>query len=205
MRVAGIVLAAGASTRMGRPKALLPAGAGTLLAACVAPHLEAGLDPVVVVLGSHAAEIQRDAGLPADRRLRVVVNPSWPEGMASSLRAGLSACREAGVEAALVALGDQPSVTRARIEALVAAWIPGAALAVPVHEGRVGHPVLFARGLWPELEALEGDIGGREVVRRHWDRAIQVPAPPLLDLDTPADYQAFRNGVPPPPDEGLLP
>jgi molybdenum cofactor cytidylyltransferase len=203
--VAGLVLAAGGSVRMGRPKALLDAGGRTLLAAVVGPHLDAGLDPVVVVLGPEADRIGREAGLPSDPRVRVVVNPDWAEGMASSLRAGVAACAASPAGAVLVALGDQPGVTPERVRTIVGGWRPGVPLVVPVHEGRAGHPVLFDRSLWPELMALRGAVGGREVVRRHWPRAVQVAAPPLPDLDTPADYRAFRDGAPPPPGEGLVP
>lgn len=90
--IAGIVLAAGGSTRMGRPKMLLPAGSGTLLSAVVAPLLEAGLDRVVVVLGDRAEEVRRGARLPADPRILLVVCAYWSDGMASSLKRGLESC-----------------------------------------------------------------------------------------------------------------
>lgn len=185
-----LILAAGASRRMGRPKQLLPLpGGGTVLARAVAPHLEAGLARVLVVLGWDAARVQAAAGLPNDPRLRVIVNEAWEEGMASSLRRGIEAC--GGAEAVLVALGDEPGVTVRRIESLLAAWSSQTPLVVPVREGRPSRPVIFSRSLFPELLRLAGDEGGRAVVRRHWSQAVQVEAEPLLDLDTPADYQAL--------------
>jgi len=175
---------------MGRPKLLLPLPeGGTVLARAIRPHLEAGLSRVLVVLGSEAAGVEAAAGLPDDPRLRVMVNEDWDEGMASSLRRGIEACAEA--EAVLVALGDEPGVTVSRLSMLLAAWSPGTPLVVPVHAGRPSRPVLFGRALFPELLSLTGDEGGRQVVRRHWGQAVQVEAPPLLDLDTPADYLAL--------------
>jgi molybdenum cofactor cytidylyltransferase len=191
--VAGIVLAAGASTRMGRPKMLLPIEGGTLLSTVTRALLDGGLSRVVVVLGHEADRIRRDAGLPEDERLEVVVNDAWPSGMASSLRRGLDACREA--EAALVALGDQPGMTADRVRRIASAWRPGAPLVLPVHEGRAGHPVLFGRRLFSELRALEGDVGGRDVVKRHVSNAIQVPVPPLPDLDTDEDLRRYQAGT----------
>ena len=198
--VAGIVLAAGASSRMGRPKMLLALGGGTLLHSVTRALLDGGLGRVVVVLGHQADLIRREAGLPEDERLEVVVNEGWPSGMASSLRRGLEACADA--EAALVALGDQPGVTAERVRRIVSAWRPGVSLVLPVHGGRAGHPVLFGKRLWPELQDLEGDVGGREVVRRHLAEAVQVPAEPLADLDTEEDLRRHLSGAPP-PDFGL--
>jgi molybdenum cofactor cytidylyltransferase len=193
--VAGIVLAAGASSRMGRPKMLLPLGGGTLLSAVTGALLDGGLARVVVVLGHEADLVRRGAGLAADARLHMVVNAEWPSGMASSLRRGLEGCGDAG--AALVALGDQAGITAERVRRIVAAWHPGVSLVVPVSGGRAGHPVLFGRGLWEELRSLSGDVGGREVVRRHLDEAVLVGAEPLADLDTEEDLRRHLSGAPP--------
>lgn len=193
--IASVILAAGASTRMGRPKMLLPVAGSTLLASAVTPHLAAGIGMVVVVLGSEAEAVRQDAGLPDDPRLRVVVNGDWKEGMASSLKRGLRECGTA--PAVLVALGDQPGVTAELVGRIVDAWHPGVPLVVPVHDGRAGHPVLFARSLWSELEALAGDVGARDVVRRHAAEAVRVQWEPLADLDTPADYDDHLRGKAP--------
>jgi len=199
--IAAIVLAAGGSSRMGRPKMLLPLGRGTVLSASVKPLLEAGLDRVIVVLGADAETIRQEARLPDDRRLRFAVNESWREGMAVSLRRGLSACPTA--RAVLVALGDQPTVSPVLVRQIVAAWTPAHRLVVPVHGSRVAHPVLFARGLFPELRALAGDVGARELVRLHWNEALFVEADPPRDIDTEDDYQRLLEGAPPSDDEGL--
>ena len=189
--IAGIVLAAGGSTRMGRPKMLLPAPGGTLLSAAVAPLLEAGLDRVVVVLGDRAEEVRRGARLPADPRLVLVVCAGWAAGMASSLKRGLEACADA--DAVVVALGDQPGVTAERVRVVTAAFGPGEVLVVPVHRGIPAHPVLFGQSLFPELEALSGDVGAREVVRRHESEAFWIEIEPLQDIDTEEDYRSFTG------------
>jgi len=198
---ASIILAAGGSTRMGRPKMLLPFADGTVLSAAVAPHLEAGVPRVVVVLGDRADDVRAQGGLASDPRLRVVVNDAWAEGMASSIRRGLAVCQDA--DAVLIALGDQPGVDAARVQALLSAWAPGIPLGVPVHEDRASHPVLYARSVFGELAALRGDTGAREVVRRLWKEAARVSAPPLADIDTEEDYRTARAGGPPRPGEGL--
>jgi nicotine blue oxidoreductase len=185
---------------MGRPKMLLPLGGGTLLSAVATALLDAGLERVVVVLGCDAETVRAAAGLPDDPRLRVVVNDDWRSGMASSLRRGLEECGGAG--AALVVLGDQVGLDPERVDRIVAAWRPGVPLVVPVHGGRAGHPVLFARELWGELRALSGDVGGRDVVKRHLERAVLLPAEPLADLDTEEDLRRHLAGTPP-PDSGF--
>jgi len=180
----------------GASKMLLAADGGTLLARVARRLLDAPLDRVVVVLGHDAERVRRDAALPEDERLVCVVNDRWAEGMATSLVAGLRACADA--EAVLVALGDQPEVEPSVVEKLVAAWRQGAALALPAHGGRASHPVLFDRRLFPELLALGGDVGARAVVKRHLAEAAIVEGEPLRDLDTPADYDAWRAGEPGP-------
>ena len=196
--IATIVLAAGASSRMGRPKMLLPVGDRTLLAAAVAPHLEAARGRVVVVLGKDARRIRAESGLPAHPRLRVVVNRRWRDGMASSLRRGLDAC--GGADAVLVALGDEPGVTGERLRLIVEAWRPEVPLVVPmVSRSQAAHPVLFAQCLWEDLRGLRGDVGARAVVRRHWAHAVRVDVPPLADLDAEGDYRAYLEGRAPAP------
>jgi molybdenum cofactor cytidylyltransferase len=196
--VASLVLAAGGSRRMGRPKLLLPFRGRTLLWWAVSPHLEADVQRVVVVLGEHAAEVRAGSGLPEDERLAFVVNPEWQQGLSSSLHAGLETVADS--PAVLVALGDEPGVDAARVRAVREAFSSEVPLVVPVHEGVPGHPVLFAQRLFGELRALQGDLGGREVVRRHWTAAVKLALPPLADVDTEADYRALlaQEGRPKP-------
>jgi molybdenum cofactor cytidylyltransferase len=192
--VAGVVLAAGASSRMGRQKLLLPlAGGEPLVRRTVARVAAAGLDDVVVVLGSDAEAV--GAAL-AGLGVRTVVNPRHAEGQSTSLRAGLAALAP-GTAAAVVALGDQPSPDPAVIRRLVEAWErTGRPVVVPRYRDGRGHPVLFAAALFSELRAVAGDVGGREVVARDPARVAEVPvdAPAPRDVDTPDDYGALLAG-----------
>ena len=209
--IVGLVLAAGASRRLGRNKLLLPFRGGTVLSTTVARLLASILDRVIVVLGYAEGEVRSRAGLSEDPRLAIVANPGWEEGMASSLRRGVEAAAEA--EAVIVALGDQPDTDPEVVGRLVTAFRGGATLAVPVHGGpaetgiderataetgieSTGHPVLFARALFPELLALRGDKGARDVVKRHWSEAVKVAAVPLHDVDTEDDYRALLEREP---------
>lgn len=199
-RVAAIVLAAGEARRMGRPKLALPVGGGTLLSAVVTPLLASPLERVVVVLGHAAEDVRRAAGTAADPRLQFVVNEAWREGMASSLRCGLSACADA--DAVLVALGDKVGLTPGLVRRILAAALE-APLVVPVVGSRSSHPVLFARPLYDELRALTGDSGAREVVLRHRAAAARVEGDPLHDVDDENDYRALLEGRAPRPDDGI--
>lgn len=193
---ATIVLAAGASSRMGRPKMLLPVGDRTLLAASVAPHLEALNGRVVVVLGKDARRIRAEAGLPADPRLHVVVNRRWRDGMSSSLRRGLEVCGDA--DAVLIALGDQPSLAPSIIPALLAARRTSPKLIVaPRYRDGQGNPVLFKREIFPELLRLTGDQGARPIIQKEPARVewvdLDLPMPP--DVDTLDDYEKIRANL----------
>ncbi len=191
--IAGIVLAAGTSRRLGQPKQLLPLGGGTVLGRTLATAL-ASLDRAVVVLGAHADVIRSGVDL---RGAEVVVNGEYATGQASSLCAGIVAMAEdAAVEAAVVLLGDQPLVRAEAITALVTHWRQtGAATVVPVYGERRGNPVLFARIAWPALRQLTGDAGARELLRRGKPAPLAtVTLPPEWwprDLDTWDDYRSL--------------
>jgi molybdenum cofactor cytidylyltransferase len=194
--IAGIVLAAGASTRMGRQKLLLPLADGRpLVRVAVEQVLAAGLDDVLVVLGADAPAVAAAVeGLP----VRIVVNPDYAEGQATSLRAGVAALRP-GTQAAVLALGDQPLPDPGVIGRLVATFREtGRPIVVPVYREGRGNPVLFAASVFGELAAVTGDRGGREVVARDPGRvaAVAIDAPMPADVDTPEDYAALRRGGP---------
>jgi molybdenum cofactor cytidylyltransferase len=187
--VAALVLAAGGSTRMGQPKQLMLLGGRPMVRRVVAAVCDAGLSQVVVVVGAHGENVKQAlTGLPAD----IVVNEAWAEGMSTSLRAGLEALRPE-IQAAFVVLADQPGLTPALLRQLVDAYhTTGAPIVAPFFQGQRGNPVLFARSLFPELLALEGDQGGRALLVRHPELVEQVelddPAV-ILDVDTGQDYE----------------
>lgn len=192
--IAVIVLAAGASTRMGRQKLTLPLADGRpLVRAAVEQVLAADLDDVVVVLGREAEAVASALrGLP----IRTVVNPRYAEGQSTSLRAGLDALAQ-GTEAAIVALGDQPLPHPRLLRQLVEAFrTSGRPIVAPVYRDGRGNPVLFASSVFDELRRVEGDRGGRPVVARDPARVAEVPvdAPMPADIDTPDDYEAARRG-----------
>lgn len=164
MGVHGLLLAAGAGTRMGRPKALVVDGAGEpWLARSVDVLHEGGCDDVTVVLGAGADEAVRFLdGRGAD----VVVAHDWAEGMSASLRAGLAALPPA--DAALVHLVDLPDVTAEVVRRVVAAATGPATLARASYDGVPGHPVLLGRDHWrPVAATATGDHGARDHLRTH--------------------------------------
>jgi molybdenum cofactor cytidylyltransferase len=186
--IAGIVLAAGLSRRMGRPKLLLPLGDGKpLVRLAVERVLAARLDSVVVVLGAEADAV---AAALADLPVRTIVNPRHVEGQSTSLRAGVDALGP-GMEAAVVALGDQPLPDPTLIARLVETFREtGRPIVVPRYLDGRGNPVLFSAAVFDELRAVGGDQGGRSVIARDPGRVAEVLVDATMpaDVDTPDDY-----------------
>ena len=189
MSSAGVVLAAGASRRMGRAKQLLPVGGRPLLEGVVASACASRLDEVLVVLGARAEEIRAAVDL---GRARPVLNPDHAVGMSTSLRAGLAALGPA-VDRAVVILGDQPAVSAALLDELLdlqeRSGLPAAALSF---DGLLHPPVVLRRELWGDLESLEGDVGCRAVIRARPELVAALLAEGGLrhpvDVDSPEDY-----------------
>ncbi|MBM3134653.1 MAG: molybdenum cofactor cytidylyltransferase [Chloroflexi bacterium] len=188
--VSAVVLAAGGGRRLGRLKQLLPWGGQTMIEHVVDTVLASTVDEVVVVLGCQAAAVQQ---VLTGRPVRVVVNAAWEEGLASSLRAGLAALSPQA-EAVLFVLGDQPRLTAQTIDRLLAHYrTTRCPIVVPVHRGRRGNPVLFARSLFPELLVLQGDVGGRVLLDKQRADIAEVDVGSeeiLVDVDTLEDYEA---------------
>ena len=169
--IPAVMLAGGASMRMGRPKAALPFGPGfTVLSRGVATLLDAGVTRVVVVAGAHPAAV-RDALGAADARARVVEHPGWAAGQLTSLWRGMDEVVAPDVDALLVTLVDVPLVTASTVRAVIDAWRRSRALIVRPARGREhGHPVLFDRLLFAELRAADpavGAAGRARPCRRH--------------------------------------
>jgi molybdenum cofactor cytidylyltransferase len=190
----GLVLAAGSSRRMGSPKQLLVVRGKPLLELVVGQVNASNLDQVVVVLGAAADEIQSRVDL---GRARVLVNPDHAAGMASSLKAGLASL-EAGVDRAVVILGDQPDVDAKLLNRLLdlqeSTGLPAAALDF---NGLLHPPVVLKRELWVDLMSLEGDVGCRAVIRARPELVARLPVEGDLthpiDIDTPGDYASLSS------------
>lgn len=192
-RIAAIVLAAGRSSRMGLHKLLLSLGNRPLVAHVVAAACGSQADPVLVVVGHDAGRV--GAALSPDR-FRVVENPDYAEGMATSLRAGIAAVPPASA-GAIILLADQPLVTAELLDRLItAASADRDAFVAAAYDGRRASPVYFPSRSFPELEAVEGDEGGRSVLARHPDRVRLVECGDIasaLDIDRPEDYERVRE------------
>lgn len=191
--IAGVVLAAGTSSRLGRPKQLLVYRGRPLVQHAVDAALDAGLDEVVVVLG-HEADAVHDA-LELPSRGRVVVNPDYAEGQSTSLRTGLDDLG-GDARAAVVLLGDQPGVGADEVRAVVERYEgTGGPVVRARWEGRPGHPVLFDRSVWDALTEVTGDVGARDLLREHpdWVVPLDFGRPPPPDVDTEADYERLRS------------
>jgi 4-nitrophenyl phosphatase len=191
--VAIIILAAGESSRFGRPKQLLDWGGVPLLAHVADVALGAGLGRVIVVLGCRAEAARAALGA---RAVQVAMNWRWEEGLSTSVQTGLAALPPE-TEAAILVQCDQPLLTADLLRAMAARFEEsGAAIVHPAHAGRRGTPTLFSRSLFPELAAVTGDVGGRVVIARHPDAiaTVEVADPDVLaDIDTPADYERLRS------------
>ena len=178
--IAGVILAAGASTRFGQPKQLVEIGGETLLDRAVRIADEAGCWPVVVVLGAEARQVLSRCSL---RSVAVLVNPWWQEGMASSLRLGVASI--ASWDGVLLMACDQPAVTPEHLQALAASG----EITSSAYGGRHGVPAYFPAGAFPELLKLRGDSGARDLLKQA--RTIDLPDG-NLDIDTPADLAKTR-------------
>ena len=192
--VAAIVLAAGRSTRMGGPNKLLETISGKPLVRIAAEQaLSSRASPVVVVSGHERARVE--AAL-ASLDVRLVHNPDYAQGLSTSVKAGLAALPPES-EAAIVCLGDMPQVTSALIDRLIAAFDPerNALVVLPTFSGKRGNPVLWSRRFFPELIALEGDVGARHLIGAYPEVVTELPvenAAAMVDIDTPDALRAAK-------------
>jgi molybdenum cofactor cytidylyltransferase len=192
--IAAVILGAGRSTRMGGPNKLLEQiGGRPLIRIAAEQALASRAGPVIVVTGHQRDKIEAALeGL----NVRLVHNPNFAEGLSTSVKAGLAAVPEA-VDGAIVCLGDMPQVTAALIDKLVAAFDPerSALVVVPVIDGKRGNPVVWSRRFFPELAALEGDVGARHLIGRYPEAVAEVPlsdTAALIDVDTPEALKKLK-------------
>ena len=187
--VAGVVLAAGESTRFGQPKQMLDWKGQPFVRAVAKTAVEAGLSPVIVVIGANGEKVGRAVD---DLEVRVVTNEDWARGQSSSIKKGVQVLNsENNVGAAVFLLVDQPQITKSVLKALVEKHAEGLfPVVAPMVIDQRANPVLFDRVTFPDLMDLEGDVGGRAILHKH--RVEYLPWHDdrlLLDVDTPEQYQ----------------
>jgi molybdenum cofactor cytidylyltransferase len=191
-----VLLAAGSSTRMGFPKQLLTYDGKPLIRHSIEVALRTSCDAVVVVLGANAAQIRTalEGIETGDKQVVVTENFRWPEGMGTSIRAGIEAVERLGVEDAILALADQPLITPEILNRLAGEHVrTGQPIVASQYAGTVGVPVFFAGSHFPQLAALAPDQGCKGVILKNRDGAMRIDCPEAeVDIDTPADYEAIQ-------------
>ena len=193
--IAAVVLSAGESRRMGRPKALLPIGGVTFLERIVSAFKSSKAGDIIVVLGHNAEMLRSKIGhLPA----RFVINPDYARGQLSSLHVAIGALDAEKVDGILVHLVDQPFLDSALVNRMIDKFYESKkAIVVPAHKGRRGHPVLFSKRLFQELLDAPLDRGAETVVQAHPDDTLEIEsddARVALDIDTPEEYRRHIGG-----------
>ena len=182
------------STRMGPTnKLLVDLDGEPMVRQVVKAVVDSHVDLVTVVTGYQADEVTARIN---DLACKIVHNPAYAEGLASTLRAGLASLPQT-VAATVIVLGDMPKVSSQHINRLVEIYVSATTtdIVVPTHKGRLGHPVVFARRYFPQLEALTGDIGGRRLLRQYRERVCEVPMEDdavLLDVDRPCELVSLQ-------------
>jgi CTP:molybdopterin cytidylyltransferase MocA len=186
-RVAGLLLAAGQGSRLGRPKALVEIAGQTLVTRGIGLLRAGGVEPVIVVTGAVSLD------LPS---VILVHNPDWRTGMGSSLRAGLATLPDSA-DAVVIALVDQPLISPEAVRRLIAAFQAGASVAVASYDGQPRNPVLIARPHWADAAAAaQGDAGARPFLRTHPELVTRVECGDTGrpdDLDTSADLDRIAD------------
>jgi len=190
--ITAIILAAGQSKRMGRPKMILPWGETTVLGQVIATFEAAGVEDILVVIGGDGERLEASVG----DSVRTVFNPDYANGeMLSSIQAGLAELKPE-VEAALIGLGDQPQVRERSVQSVLEEYTQSkASLIVPSFQMRRGHPWLVARQHWQEILNMRFPESPRDFLNRHTNDIcyVEVDDPGILkDLDTPEDYLQSR-------------
>lgn len=193
-RIAGIVLAAGGSTRLGQPKQLLCLRGETLVHTAARAAIEAGCEPLCVVLGHAAEQVQQAV---ADLQPVLAQNEDWTRGLGSSIRAGLNAVQP--ISAAIILACDQPAIDASLVRSLIETHIQtGAPIVASQYGETLGIPALFSESCFGELLSLPDGRGAKSVIEVNPLRVAAVPFPAgALDLDTPGQLQAWiaRTGL----------
>jgi len=192
-----VVLAAGASTRLGEPKQLVRLDRRPLLHTMVSRAVALGGHAVTVVIGAHAQEL---AQLLRHSPASVIVNRHWREGLGSSIRTAVASLPPA-CDAVLLMLADQAAVTTDDLKRLASAWNgQDGVIAVSQYSGTLGVPAIFPRWAFSDLMSVRGDRGARAVLQHHADRLVRVPmSNAAIDIDTPEQLEELRRSLQPEP------
>ena len=195
-RVAGILLAAGTSTRMGKTKQLLPFGEKTLIERVLVEALNSELDKVVLVLGYQAVQIKKIINpVFPQPKLTIIENRQFKQGISSSIIAGLSEIENTH-DHVMILLGDMPFIHRDLINLLIRRYLQSGLLIAAIKgQDRPAHPMIFSRQLYPELMILRGDVGARSLFTKYSEKVCLIePEGPYdaKDIDTPEDYAGIQ-------------
>lgn len=187
-KIAAVILAAGGSARFGTPKQLLTIHGENIVHRSARIAVEAGLDPIIVVLGAYASSIE--LFLSGLERVTTVINENWESGQASSLRAGIERAALLKCDAALVLLADQPLVESSSVERLVNAFDDKHRVIASHYQGVMGAPALFAHEYFANLLELTGDHGAGAWLRKNPDAVTSVTMnEAAVDIDIPDDIK----------------
>ncbi|HEY7165596.1 MAG TPA: nucleotidyltransferase family protein [Candidatus Binatia bacterium] len=197
--IPAIILSAGESSRMGRPKALLPVDGVRFIEKIVTTLRSTRVGDIIVVLGHNAEEMREKI---ADLSVTIVINPDYRQGQLSSLIAALrnlqAAPARGRIDGVLVHLVDHPFIDRELVDRMIEKFFEtGKSIVVPTYGGRRGHPVIFSRSLFPEILAAPLNQGAKAVVSAHRDDTLEIPTSyegVTIDIDTPEEYR--RNVKP---------
>jgi molybdenum cofactor cytidylyltransferase len=197
---AGIILAAGESTRFGRPKQLLQLKARCLVEWVLDAALASELSRIILVLGYAHQKIQKALGKKLRHaKLQIEINPHFQKGQSHSLQAGLSSVIDA-FPAVMFLLADQPLVDAAAINCLLNKfWSADKDICVPTFRGKRGNPSIFSQKFYKHIMKIKGDIGARQIIMTHPERVLEIEIKnPLLfsDVDTPEDFEKINKLAP---------
>ncbi len=191
MLITAIILAAGGSSRLGSPKQLISYRGEKLITRAILNAVEAGVDKVVVVLGSNAETIKRE--VPADPDIRVVINEDWESGLSSSLAAGIRNV-DTLTDGVLVLVTDQPLVDALSLQDLVSRFDYRHRVIASSYGTTIGVPAVFGKEFFPELSSMEGDKGAGHWLRKNILRVTLVALDTAgMDIDTPDDLKRLEE------------
>ena len=189
--VSSILLAAGKSKRMGKPKQLMPWGQSTMIEQTIDNLMGSAVNEIIVVLGHRAEEVIK---IIATKPIKLTINPDYEQGMSTSIIAGLNLV-DSQAQAVMLALGDQPLIDCQTINRLIEEFYNhDKGIAIPTYQGGRGHPIIFAIKYKEKLLELKGDMGGRQIVKDHPNDILEVAVDAesiITDIDTISDYQSY--------------